>query len=245
MWGHIRKLFDKGSVCVTGQRGSGKDMLLGNVAVRKKQHISNVPYGRGFIPLEFSKLDIGNTNDALISGNVNPYEYPYPEGVDIFISDIGIYFPSQYNDALYRKHGTLPYFAALSRQLGKGTNVHLNTQNLNRCWLAWREQSDMYLRCEWCKVLGRLVIQSVVEYDKYESCLNRVDPFWYPSCPISASREEKRLHRNNKRLALQRFREMHGLVKRHLLLYVNRADYDTYYFKTLLKGENQCSNTAM
>ena len=41
----IRKLFKKGSVCVTGLRGTGKDLLMSNVVVRnKKPYISNIDY---------------------------------------------------------------------------------------------------------------------------------------------------------------------------------------------------------
>lgn len=231
----VKRLFKNGSVCVTGMRGTGKDMLMANIAARRDQHISNVPYGDGYIPVDFALLDIKNDNHALVGGRVTPYYYPYPEGVDLFISDIGIYFPSQFNDHLNKKYSTLPFFLALSRQLGR-SNVHLNVQNLNRAWLMFREQSDTYIRCEWCKVFGKVVVQSVVVYDKYEACLARADPFWYPNCPLLASPEEKRLHRNNKRMAYQRYREQHGDVKRQYLVYVNKSDYDTRYFKTLLEG---------
>lgn len=233
----IQRLFKKGSVCVTGMRGTGKDMLMANIACRRPQHISNVSYGDGHIPLDLSHLDIKNDNHALVSGKITPYEYPYPSGVDIFLSDVGIYFPSQFNDHLNRKYATFPYFFALSRQVGPDVNIHINTQNLNRCWLMLREQSEIYLRCLWCRVLGPFVIQKVIVYDKYETCVSRADPFWYPPCPALASADEKRLHSNNKRLALQRYRESHGFVKAHILVYRNKAKYDTHYFRTLLKGK--------
>ena len=235
-FGAIQRLFKNGSVCVTGMRGTGKDMLMANVACRRPHHISNVEYGDGYIPLNFDSLNIQNDNHALVSGKITPYVYPYPSGVDIFISDVGIYFPSQFNDHLNKRYPTLPYFLALSRQLGPDVNVHINTQNLGRCWLMLREQSAVYLRCVWCKVFGKIVIQRVVVYDKYESCVNRADPFWYPSCPTFASSEERRLHSNNKRMALQRYRETHGSVKSMILIYRNKSTYDTHYFRTLLKG---------
>ena len=211
---------------------------MSNIAVRRPAHVSNVPYGKGYIPLDFHAIDIGNDNHALVSGKVKPYIYPYPADTDIFISDVGIYFPSQFNDHLNHKYATLPFFFALSRQLGPNVNVHINTQSLNRCWKILREQSDTFVRCIWCKVLGRLVIQKVIVYDKYETCLNRADPFWYPSCPAFASAEEKHIHMNNKRMALQRYKETHGNVKAMYLVYVNRAEYDTHYFRTLL-NENE------
>lgn len=231
-----RKCFEQGSVCVTGMRGRGKDMLMANIAVRSEAHISNICYGEGYIPLDYSKLDIGNKPDDLVSGNIKPYEYPYPEGVNIFISDIGVYFPSQYFDYLNKKYPTLPMFLSLSRQIA-GAEIFVNCQNLGRIWDKFREQSDCYIMCNRCKVIGNLVIQTVTIYDKYESALNRADPFWYPQPRFMASREERRLWRNNRAMAYARFREEHGDVKRVTLVYLNKSTYDTRYFKTLLKGE--------
>lgn len=232
-----KKYFDFGSVCVTGMRGRGKDMLMANIACRSPAHISNINYGKGYIPLEYDKLDIKNKPDDLVSGNIKPYVYPYPEGVDIFISDIGVYFPAQYFDYLNKKYPTLPMFLALSRQLGL-CNIHLNCQFLGRAWDKFREQSDCYILANSCKVIGKLVIQDITIYDRYESALNRAKPFWYPPCRLGASREERRDWRNNRSLAYARFYEQHGEVKQVKLVYLNKSTYDTRYFKSLLRGDD-------
>lgn len=230
-----KRHFDRGSVCVFGQRGSGKDMLLGNVAVRNEQHISNVDYGSGHIPLDFDMLDIKNKPTDLVSGNVTPYVYPYPEKVDIFISDIGIYFPAQYCDFLNKKYPSLPMFLALSRQLGLA-NVHINSQALNRAWDKFREQSDTYILCRGCRVFHNLVVLNVTIYDTYETALTRARPFWYPKCRMFASRDEKALYRNNQLMAYQKYLETHGNVKDYTLVFFNKSNYDTRYFKQLLGG---------
>lgn len=233
---HIkRKYFDSGSVCVFGQRGTGKDMLLANVAVRNKQHISNVNYGVGHIPLDFDLLDIKNKPTDLVSGVVTPYTYPYPEKVDIFISDIGIYFPAQYCDFLNKKYPTLPMFLALSRQLGLA-NVHINSQALNRSWDKFREQSEIYLLTRSCRVLGKFVILNITIYDNYETALTKARPFWYPPCRVIASRDEKALYRNNRLLAYQKYLETHGSVRNYTVVFYNKSNYDTRYFKQLLGG---------
>lgn len=233
-----RNYFDKGSVCVFGMRGRGKDMLMANIAVRNKNHISNVAYGDGYIPLDFDKLNIGNKPTDLIDAKVNPYRYPYPEGVDIFISDIGIYFPSQYYEFLNKRYPTLPMFLALSRQLGL-CNVHLNTQALSRPWDKFREQSDIYIKANKCKVLfgGRLVIQQITAYDRYETAVTSADPFWYPPCRLGANGDERRTWRNNRALAFAKYFETHGNVNRFTLVYRNKSTYDTRYFKKLLECE--------
>lgn len=61
------------------------------------------------------------------------YEYPYPDGTDIYIADAGIYFPSQFCNELNRDYKYFPTFMALTRHLGEA-NVHFNVQNLNRVW---------------------------------------------------------------------------------------------------------------
>lgn len=235
-----RMTFDKGSCCVFGQRGSGKDTLMGNVAVRNKHHISNVNYGKGYIPLDFDKLNVNNKCDNFVSGKINPYEYPYPLDVDIFISDIGVYFPSQYYDYLNKKYPTMPVFLALSRQLGKGTNVHLNTQSLARPWDKFREQSDTYILCECVKYIlcGKVCIQKVTVYDNYETATKCAKPFWYPPMRLLATKDERQTYRNNRLMAYARYYETHGNVKRYTLIYRNKAKYDTYLFKTMLEGLN-------
>ena len=88
----IVKLFDKGNVSVCGLRGTGKDMLFANVIERRhKPYISNCDYhcsNSSFIKLDFSKIDLDNNYTQLLNGDIIPYDYPYPEGADIYISDI-------------------------------------------------------------------------------------------------------------------------------------------------------------
>lgn len=231
-----RKYFDYGSCCVYGMRGRGKDMLMANIAVRNKQHISNINYGEGYIPLDFDKIDVRNKYSDFISCDVKPFVYPYPEGVDIFISDIGVYFPSQYYDALNKRYPTMPTFLALSRQLGL-CNVHLNTQHLGRPWDKFREQSDIYIHCNKVKVIKGVVIQTITVYENYETAVAKADPFWYPPCKFIASRDERQTWRNNRALALAKYLETHGSVKRYTMLYRNKSTYDTRYFNTLLRKD--------
>lgn len=239
MFRNIVKMFDKGNVCVCGLRGDGKDMLMSNVAFRRKvPYISNVNYGGGsfsdggcFIPLDFEDLSCGhNTYRDFISGNPKYYKFPYPDGTDVYISDVGVYFPSQYCNELNRDYKFLPVYMALSRHLAAG-NVHINVQNLNRAWDKIREQSDQYILCRWCHVFfGKVVLQKVRIYELYESCLRRVPPFRLSrpllgGIRVDSWRQEK-----------ERYEQNYGAVKEVLLLYLNHSDYDTRIFKTILEG---------
>jgi hypothetical protein len=231
---YMRKLFAYGSVQICGQRGRGKDMLMANVACRSRCYYGNVNYGGNYRPLDFSALDTQNSFHDLINGSIKRYVYPYEEGADIYISDIGIYFPSQYNGELDKKYPRLPQFLCLSRQLGS-CNVHLNTQSLARCWLKFREQSDCYILCQRIfKPLIKLgvVIQKVTLYSDYESCARRVVPFCLPKPTILSPKEVKL----NYEIEKQRYLQNYGEVKNVWLIYRQKSTYDTRYFKTLLEA---------
>lgn len=224
----IIKLFNKGNVSVCGLRGTGKDMLFANVAIRRGlPYVSNTDYGGQFIPFDPSVLDCRNTYRDFISGTLSPYVYPYADGTDFYIADGGIYFPSQYQGDLCKQYGYLSTFMALSRHLGD-CNVHYNVQNLNRMWDKIREQSDIYIRCCWCKVILGIVLQKVVIYEKYESAVNRVPPFRLPRPWLNPDRMQ------TWEIQKQNYDISHGTVKPRLLIYRNRSQYNTRVFKEML-----------
>lgn len=235
---NVVKLFKNGNVCVTGLRGTGKDILFGNVIVRRKEpYVSNLDYTKksNYQKLDFDKLNCGcNDYRNFITGKVKKYVFPYIEGSDVYISDGGIYLPSQYNNILNRDYPYLPTYFALSRQISKN-NVHINSQNLNRVWDKIREQSDTYINCNKCFYIKGLniVIQIVTIYNKMQSCIDRVEPCKVPLTMLGTpnSRMQARIYRDN-------FYNQHGKVQRKLLIYKNRCSHDTYYFGKLLEGVN-------
>lgn len=228
--GSVAKLFNN-NVCVTGLRGTGKDLLFGNViAYRKKPYISNLDYGGERHELDFDLLDCGkNTYKNLISGDINKYEFPYEKGTDVYLSDAGIYLPSQYCGELNARYPYIATYQALSRQLS-GNNFHINTQNLNRCYDKIREQSDVYIRCRKCIYIFGLVIQFITLYDKAQSCIDRVKPCRIRKPLISA------VGRTQADCYIDNFYNVHGTVKNKILIYFNRSKHDTLYFKELFKN---------
>lgn len=238
----IIKLFERGNVCVVGLRGCGKDMLFANVIARRKQpYISNTNYScrkSTYIPLDFSKLDVKNNWQNFVSGDIIPYDYPYPECCDTYIADCGIYLPSQYCNELNKKYPQFPVYYALSRHIAQ-SNVHFNVQNLNRVWDKLREQSDTYVTVTSCKVLGSFVFQRAIVYDKYQACCDRVDPYRHIRIPLFANKEMRALLRQKDEELHRKFVETHGKVKSMLLIYRNKSKYDTRLFKGVLKGEKK------
>lgn len=240
----IKKFFKTGNCCVTGLRGTGKDTLFANVTARAGEpYISNVDYQNKnpYIPLNLQCWDIKNNFDNFISGNIIPYEYPYPDHYDYYVSDCGVYFPAQDFDKIQRKYPNMANFQALSRHLG-ACNVHINAQNLNRVWDKIREQSDTYIMCEKCWYIPRLIfrnrpkwiVQVVTVYDNYDACIKRVKPFKPLRVPLFNINGQRELILNANETYKRDFEERNGTVKRIVLVYKNKSNYDTRLFKTLL-----------
>lgn len=229
------RYFQDGNVVVTGLRGRGKDTLFNFVInARKKEYISNVYYGHedrwiDFFPLRQMTLG-GNTSEHFISGRVRPYKYPYEDGIDYYISDAQLYFPSQDYARLNNDYPQLPLFEALSRHVG-ACNVHCNTQNLNRIWDKFREQSDTYLMCVRCRYFGRLVRLKYYAYDKYDSCVSRVKPM-------------KRRWGKNARVEFDKFQAAYGTVEKVVIWFLSPFRYDDRRFKTLMEEKYEQKNNA-
>ena len=129
---YVKRLFKSGNVCVTGLRGTGKDLIFGNVIHSRKDepYVSNLDYGGEYHEFNYKDIDLGgNTYDSMLSAPLY-YEYPFAPGTDVYISDVGCYFPAQYCNELNKKYSSIPYYLALCRQVSHN-NVHINVQNLN------------------------------------------------------------------------------------------------------------------
>lgn len=237
--------FLEGSVSVCGKKGRGKDMLFANIIYSQgRPYISNTDYkckteknNCVYIPLDFNLLDCNNTYKNFIDGNIKQYIYPYPQNTDIYISDCGVYFPSQYDSQLDKDFKHLPIFFALSRQLGNDCRIHTNCQNLSRVWKKCREMSDEYINCNWCKVyFKKIVVQKITIYDKFKSCEDNVKPYVPIKIPLLASKEMRASLRMKNEEMKRLFEQSYGSVRSYILIYKNRTNYDTRVFDSILKG---------
>lgn len=239
-----KRTFKKGNVCVTGLRGCGKDMLFANVTARcTKDYISNIDYQNKSTYHEFapSALRIGNTYENFINQEVKRFTYPYQQNVDYYLSDVGVYFPSQYNGELNKRYADIPTFMALSRHIAD-CNVHINVQNLNRAWDKIREQSDTYIRCIKCHVIGKLVIQTVIVYDQYDACLKRVEPFRPLRAPLLSIGSARAMYKVKNEELFRSFKERNGSVRRYTLIYFNKSNYNTRQFAEMLGVSYETKN---
>lgn len=224
----IIKTFKRGNVMVVGMKGKGKDLLFNYVInKRKKPYISNVDYTNGENHIDFNPAEQfnvgGNTCQDLIEGSIKHYEYPYDDGIDYYISDGGVYFPSQEDSLLKRKYRGTAIFAALSRHLGD-CNVHVNVQNYNRLWLLLREQSDNYILCKSARVFfGRIARQKLYIYDKAQSCQDRVKPM-------------KRRFGKSAHVEYDKFVANYGSIKKIVFWHFIKNKYDSRVFKHILEA---------
>lgn len=227
----VVNLFKRHSIAVLGDKGTGKDLLFGNVIIRrKKDYVSNMDYGGKFNQLDFDKLDCGgNSYINFISGDLYYYSWPYPQGADIYLSDAGIYLPAQYCNELNKKYPYIATLEPLLRQIA-GARFHANCQNLNRVYDKVREHFYCYITCRKCYYIFGLVIQFITIYDKASSCINRVRPcrvkssFFNPVARIQAD-----TYKDN-------FFNQYGNVKNHILIYFNRSKHDSWLFKKILEN---------
>lgn len=151
---HSRKFisyFKAGNTVVSGLRGRGKDLAFCYVINKRRcNYISNIQYSSPKKKYKRFDFDIkvwelaGNTYKDFADGSIKSYVYPYPDGIDYYISDAGVYFPSQYHKELEKCYSSAPLFHALSRHLGD-CNIHCNSQKQSRLWDKIREQSDVYI----------------------------------------------------------------------------------------------------
>lgn len=221
----LKKMFKKNNVIVFGKKGTGKDMIF-NYITNTKEYYANIPYSK--LPqllVKVSDLKLGdNTFETLLNDKVIKVSWPYKENTDVFISDCGVYLPSQYDYILHKKYGGLPLLYALSRHIGN-FNIHCNAQALERIWKPLREQADWYIKTLDTVNLPFMLLTKYRIYDKYSSALNDVRPLKMPL--LGKSEPVNQVHLANT-----------GIVKEKWIIQLKRnVKYDTRYFrKIFIKG---------
>lgn len=165
----------------------------------------------------------GNTYDDFANGTLKQYVYPYPDDIDYYISDAGVYFPAQYCQELVKKYQSAPFFQALSRHLGD-CNVHCNVQNMPRVWDKIREQSDIFIRMDKCKKLfGKLFYVRSYVYDNEDACNKRVVP---PKFGMGGKGKDRRVQ----------WESVNGHVRKIAFFTKLPYAYDSRRFKRLLEN---------
>lgn len=225
----IKKAFIEGNVMVSGRKGFGKDVLFSTmINSRKEPYFANINYGGNYTHITFKELLLGdNTYNNFIYGNVKPCEKnTHLETHDIYISDGGIYLPSQADSVLHKAYPSLPITYALSRHLFNN-GLHVNTQRLDRVWKALREQADYFvLMRKRCLKLPFLIVLFTTEYTKYDSALQELAPM------------KNTLFNKYSKAEQNLYKAKHGFIKDGLIIVTKRSlHYDTRAFHKVIYGE--------
>ena len=224
----IKKAFVDGSVMVSGRKRFGKDILFQTmINSRKEPYFSNISYGGEYTHIDMNELLLGdNTYNNFINGNVKQIEkYEKLEGHDVYISDAGIYLPSQADSLLHKLYPSLPITYAVSGHI-YNNGIHCNTQRLDRVWKALREQADYFvLMRKRCLRLPFFFVLFTTEYTKYDSALQELSPM-KSTLFNKYSKAEKEL-----------YKAKHGFIKDGLIIVSKRSlHYDTRAFHKVIYG---------
>lgn len=221
----ILKCFKKGNIIVFGNKGKGKDLVFQKVIKwrKNKSYLSNLDYGFKYEPIALKEIDIGNTYNNFIKEDIKISNKQSFENKDIYISDCGVYLPSQHDSTLHKEYGSFPIFYALSRHL-YNNNVHTNVQNIEREWKALREIGDGFIWCrKTIKIFGFL-ITFCVYYDKYQSAVNRLLPMKKPKVLEGRS-------------VYEQYKATNGIIKKFFIINrIKTIKYDTRAFHEKVFG---------
>lgn len=233
----IIAMFRTGNVIVAGHKGRGKDLLFQYViAAREKAgeiHAANIHYTKQTTerPISYYTLK-SNGLKNFVSGKFEHEMQEFVQREDYYISDAGIHLPAHDHARLQKEYPMLPTVYALSRHLGE-FNIHANAQEFCRIWDKLREQGDYFIYCEKARVIfGRLAIQRVILYDRYETAISHIQPYVvkrsFPFFRASAEDLARAHDFNAKYGYVRRIWFWHILPKDH---YDTRAFYKKLYRK--------------
>jgi len=222
----IKEKFEDSNIIVFGKKGSGKDLLFQLVInLRKKKHYSNIVYNKKTEIICIDQLSVSpNTYELAIQGKFIVVPKIFEESTDAYISDGGIFLPSQYDHQLDRQFPSFPIFYALSRHLYK-SNIHINTQSLTRVWKKIREQADGYFKTAGVINFGPWLFLRVRYYDKYETAEANMSPL------------ASRFMNKYARAEADQYLAMHGLIKDMFVFIPKKSiHYSTRYFHDVFFG---------
>lgn len=225
----LLQAFQEGNVIVFGKKGKGKDCIFNKVIDSRQENCySNIQFNKELCTIKPIKaLSVEpNTYVDLLEDKVKIIPKTLKEETDFYISDGGIYLPSQYSNALCKLYPSLPIYYALSRHL-TNSNIHINTQYLGRVWDKLREQADRYIRADGTKKIFGFLITKYTYYEKYDTAMQGIEPYVATGLFTSSeSRAEREKH-----LAT------YGIIANgYIIQHKSKIHYDSRYFHKVMYG---------
>jgi hypothetical protein len=236
--------FTDANCIVFGLKGAGKDLLYNKVInSRNVNCYANIPYNKELCTVkDIQDFSVSpNTFENILNNDIKIVPKINKECCDMYISDGGIFMPSQYSNQLIKNYPSLPIYYALSRHL-TNSNIHINSQYLGRVWDKLREQAGYFIRAvkttrlaikvkdgkdkDSKKLVGFLITDFIV-YDNYASAMAQLQPF-----------DNKRLFSGAEGAATKaEFVAKHGNIKSYKVIQrISSVYYDSRYFHYLIYG---------
>ena len=223
------RVFSDGNTIVFGLKGRGKDLIF-NKAInsRNVNCYANIPYNKQLCTIkdirDFSVSP--NTFTNILDNDVKIIQKTNMENCDFYISDGGIFLPSQYSNTLIKMYPSLPIYYALNRHL-TNSNIHINSQYLGRVWDKLREHSAYYIMAERTRKIFGFLITKFIVYDKYDSASAKLRPYKVTGL---VTHSESRANKED-------FESKHGYVKRFWIIQNKKhVYYDSRYFHRVFYG---------
>mgnify|MGYP003571305811 CR=1 FL=1 len=228
---YLVKSFSDGNCIVFGLKGCGKDLIFNKVInSRNINCYANIPYNKELcIVKDIKDFSVNpNTFENILDNNIKLIPKLNKENCDFYISDGGIFLPSQYSNRLIKDYPSLPIYYALNRHL-TNSNIHINSQYLGRVWDKLREHAAYYIMAVKTHKIGNYLITKYRLYDNYQSASAKIRPY-----KISGliTHSESRANKED-------FESKHGLVKNlYIIQNKNKVYYDSRYFHKAFYGTN-------
>ncbi len=224
----LTRQFTYQNVIVFGKKRTGKDLIFQYVINKiNKPHYANQSYGKKTIVESISSLSVApNTFEDCIDNKFIVVKPLLKAGYNFYVSDGGIFLPSQYNTILNKKYPSFPIYYALSGQI-RHMNIHVNVQNILRLWDKIREQADYYVRAVKTVNLPFYLAVKVICYEEYEDAINNLKTL---KVGFFGNKFEKALKRveNSARGDIRSF---------WIFVRKKSIKYDTHYFEKVFYGK--------
>lgn len=223
----LLRLFKTGSNMTIGFKGCGKDLCFQKIIAKTKTKVyANIDYGFGTEVRPIKDINVGdNTFLNFLNDDVQPFDTNLRQNIPFFISDGGIFLPSQEDNVLTKKYKGLPIACAISRHIWNN-QIHVNVQRIGRLWIKLREQQDWFLKAIGVVNLTKIhlgIFAKYRYYQKYESAEAGILPLRISANSILTKQEVSERKKE--------FDSMNGVIYEFWIWVSNKElKYDSRYF---------------
>ena len=234
LWLNYRFLWkvQQDSLIVFGKRGHGKSLLFSCLAKqwarrsKAKAYVSNTDFKhKGGEVVEPSIVNVyPNDWEGVLNGDITKTPDQGLEGKAMYLDDAGVYLPNFADNLLKKKYSSMPIALAVWRHLYNAP-IHINSQDVGRCWKMVREQADGFLKARSVMKIGPFFRLKLTYFEKFDSADKDL-------CPI-----KKRLFRGKGDSDV--YNAEHGFIKDFSIWGICRHHkYDSRYFRSVFFNYN-------